>query len=439
VADVIQTFALHANDAPNVLVNKTMFELAERNLTTARLFKDYTLQSNMGKTLRIVRYNRVNLPLSPLVEGVPPDAVPMGFTYIDVTVEQWGIVALFSDMSRVTLTHPIMQIGMERCALAIAELIERENCKVLMTGTNVIYGNGGVASRDLIINTGTPKTDRMTTATALAATVSLRTKGAQPQSGQYYEGVMQPQQYGDVVGSDGVFQAASNYARVRKLEDAEIGTWMNILWVWGNFLPIFVGVAALDTAAVTTTKAKAVVADVGGSLITGNYKLACVARDITSDYERKISQASANYTVSASITTGSITVTAPTSVNYCYDFYLTTVGGTILYKVVSRLAASASVVITTAPVGTEVTCPVPPATGLEVFTSWVIGKDAVARVKLDGMSMQSYMSPDGPSWENILNQGRKLGIKMCYKAAVQEQEFMVRIETVSTYAASLPA
>lgn len=439
MADAMNTFASLANDAPNVMITKRMYELSERNLATGQFARDYTLDSYMSKTLRIVRYNRFNLPRQTLIEGVPPDSEPLGFVFVDVVVEQWGIVARLTDVSQVTITHPILQIAIERCALAIAELTERENAKVLMTGTSVIYGNAGVASRDLIVNTGTPKTDRLTTSTVLNATTMLRAKGAQPFEGNLYGGMIQPQQESDLLASDTTFQNASNFARVRKLENAEIGIWQGVHWVRANFLPIFVGVAQVDTSAPTATKARATVADTGGALPTGNYKVTVVAREVTSDYERKIAQTSANLAVGASVTTGAVTVTTPTSVNYTYDVYMTQVGGTALYKVASRVAANTSVIITTQPAGTEVTAPVAPSSGTEVFVGWVVAKDAFARVKLNGMSLQSYITPAGASWENPLAQGRKVGTKMMYKCAIQDNEFLVRLETVSGYSSFLPA
>jgi N4-gp56 family major capsid protein len=437
---VINTFQSLANDAPNVAISALMYELAERNMATGQWAQERSLDAYMSKTLRIIRYNRFNLPIAQLVEGVPPDAVGLGFTFVDIVVEQWGIVALLTDVGMVTLVHPILQIAIERCALAIAELTERENCKVLMTGTQVLLGLSK-ASRDLLVNTGTPRDDRMTTALILAATTQLRALGAPRYDGDLYGGLMQPQQKADVLASDTTFQNSSNFARVRKLENAEIGIWMGVQWVEGNFLPIFRGEAATDTGAATATKAQATVADVGGSLATGNYKIATVARDVTSDYERKISQASANLAVSSSVTTGSITVSTPTSASYVYDVYMTQVGGAVLFKVASRIPASTTVVITTNPAGTEAVAPVAPASGVEVFVAWVFGKDAWTRVKLNELSLQSYITPAGASWSNPIAQGRKVGTKTAYKAGIQDNAFMVRLETVAgpSFSAFLPA
>jgi N4-gp56 family major capsid protein len=439
MADVINTFASLSNDAPNVMISKLMYELTERNLALGQFAQDRELESYMSKTMRVVRYNRFNLPTAQLVEGVPPDSVALGLTFVDVTLEQWGIVALLTDVGMVTITHPILQIAIDRCALAMAELMEREMAVTLLnTGTSVIYGNAGVTTRASIVNTGTPKTDRMTTAMIISASTQLRAQGAPEYDGGLYGVIVQPQQEADMYLSDTTFQNASNFARVRKLENAEIGIWMGGHFVRGNFLPIYRGEVAPDTNAATSVKAKAVVADTGGALATGNYQVVTVARDLTSDYERRISQNSANLAVGASVTTGSITVTTPTAVSYSYDVYLTRVGLTVPYKVISRATPNTTYVITTQPAGTETIGPTAPAAGLEIFMAWMLGKDAFARVKLNALSMQSYITPPGASYPNPLAQGRKVGTKTMFKCAIQDQQFLVRMESVSSISAFLP-
>lgn len=438
MADVINNFSLLQNDAPNVMITKRMYELAERNLGVAQFAKEYTLDNYMSKTMRIVRYNRFAIPTTQLVEGVPPDSVGLSFTHVDVTTEQWGIVALLPDVAMLTITHPILQIAMERCALAITELVERQTCVTLLrTGTSVIYGNAGVTSRANIVNTGTPKTDRLTTATVLNATVQLRAQGAPSYDGSLYGVAIQPQQEGDMLSSDTVFQNSSNFARVRKLENAEIGIYMGGHYVRGNFMPIIKGVAAPDGSAASAEKAQFVANTSGGTLATGNFQVVVIARDISSDYERKVSQNSANIAITGP--NGSITVTTPTSTNYVYDVYLTALGLTVPYLQRSRVAANTAVVLTTAPLTTETIALTAPSSGTEVFIAWTFGMDAFARVKLNQMSMQSYITPAGASWENPLAQGRKVGTKIMFATAIQDQTFLVRLETVSGYSAFLPA
>src|SRR5437867_3669564 len=190
MADVYNTFASLATDAPNVMITRRMYQLAERNLALGQFARDYTLDSYMSKTMRINRYRRFNLPTQQLVEGVPPDAVGLVVDGIDVTVEQWGIVALITDVSQVTLTHPVLTVAMERCSLALSELMEREQAKVLMTNTNVVYP-GAATTRATITDGVATAAMRLSTDTVLQCTVQLRARGAGDYDSGLYGGVMQ--------------------------------------------------------------------------------------------------------------------------------------------------------------------------------------------------------------------------------------------------------
>jgi hypothetical protein len=202
-------------------------------------------------------------------------------------------------------------------------------------------------------------------------------------------------------------------------------------------MPFFSGVAAPTTAAANATRAQYTLNATGGTLAAGNYLLATVAREVISDYERRVSPSST--AIAATGATSSITVNTPTSTNYTYDVYLSQVGGSVLYKVASRVAAGTAVTITAAPTGAEPVKPVAPAVGVSTFPGWVFGKDAFTRVELNQMSMQSYVTPATATWSNPLAQGRKTGTKFMFKVAKLDDNFMVMFETGSSFPDYLPA
>src|SRR6266851_9229806 len=140
MADVITTFSLVSNDAPNVYIASQMYTLAERYLKVLRYASRYTLPQRYGKTIRVDRVKRLALPTVPLTEGVPPSAVGLTVENVDITVDQWGIVAFLTDLGLITTKHPMLAKAIDRTALAIAETIEREACNMLLGGTAVIYG-----------------------------------------------------------------------------------------------------------------------------------------------------------------------------------------------------------------------------------------------------------------------------------------------------------
>ena len=435
MADAITGFAQLALDAANVYIANETYDVAERNLVLASFGRKEKLPQRMSRSIRLVRFRRFNLPTSPLTEGVPPDAVQMSTENVDVSLDQWGIVGLLSDVGDITIHHNGLNMMTERTGTAIAEVLERETANTLLAGGIVRYATGA-ATRALL--TGAVYA---TTADVVFATVSLRSLGAASMSDGLFGGVMPPQVEGDITGNDTTFTAAAQQAQLRALQYAEIGVWQGVRWKRGNFLPYFQAVAAPTSGAATATRAQFTAGTLGGSLATDNYLLTVVARDISTDYERRISIESANIAVTGA--TGIITVVLPSSTNYTYDLYMrddTASAVSYLVAGASRLAAGSTFIITTEPSsGPSVPAAVGNSAGDEVFVSFIFGEDAFFTVELSGMSTQSYITPKGPEWSNPLDQGRKVGSKVCWKCGILDPNFYCRIESNSRYSAQLPA
>lgn len=442
MSDAVTQFSTLSTDAPNVFIARETYRLAERNLRVGKYAKMHSLPQRMGKTLRIVRYKRLALPTSTLTEGVPPDAVALSVENVDVTVEQWGIVVLLTDVSLITTQHPALQVAIDRTALAMAEVLEREQTSMLLAGTQVFY-KGSVTVRSSI-----GASDYLDTATVLKTTTALRNTGAGEYEGGLFAGVMTPQQEADVLGADQTFKDASNFANVRALQFGEIGIWMGTRWGRSNFLPIFKGQATPDATAASgtldagTAKPLVTAVDGGGSIASAtNFKFAVVFKDKTTGMERHITQTSANIASAATGNNESFTIGVSSGwlTNYVYDVYMSAAGGSgSLFKVLSNQTTTTSVAITSAPAGTEATLPVAPAATREVFVAWVFGKDSFGRVELNGMSLQSFVTPAGASYSNPLAQGRKVGSKIMWKSFIIDNAFFGRIETASAYSAGLP-
>jgi N4-gp56 family major capsid protein len=438
MADAVTQFSTLSNDAPNVYIARRMYELAEKKLQLGQFAAKFKLEQRHSKTLRVVRYKRLNLPQTVLTEGTPPDAVALSIENVDVTVEQWGIVVLLTDVVQITTQHPALNIAIERASMAMAETLEREMAKTLLSGTNVFYG-AAAANRAALDGT-----KKLVTSDMLAVLANLRSNGAGDFEGGLYGGVMPPQVEADILATDTSFINAQTYAgNLRPLEFGEIGVWSGTRWVRGQFLPMFRGVAAPDASAASATKGQVTAVDGGGTINSGvNFKFQVVAREITTGYERKISQPSANIASAATGNNESFTLTAPSSAAYVYDWYMTTQAGAgsgSLYLVASGKAASSATTITAGPAGTEAVAPGAPADTKEVFFVFVFGKDGFGRVELNGMSLQSYLTPAGESWSNPLAQGRKVGSKIMWKSFIIENSFLARIEVNSAYSANLPA
>jgi len=384
----------------------------------------------MGTTLRAVRVGRLNLPTGPLTEGVAPDAVALSITNQDVTVQQWGLVVLLTDVAELTTVHPMLTAAIERTSLAMSEMFEREMAQTLLTGTNVTF-IAGAANRGALVATNV-----VTTAEIIGFTTTLRRRGAIPIKGPLYGGVMAVQQEADMM-SESAFQAAVARGQdLERLDFAKIGTWMGSEWVRSNFLPFVRGVAAPDSAAATATKAQLTGAAGGAYNANATVLVIVVARDTSSGYERLISQTS-SFAIGGGNT--AVTVATPTNTGYVYDIYAPSAAdGTAPRLAVRRQAASTSVTITTLTNAAGATAPAAPATNVDVFIGWLFGKDAFGRVELNGMSLRAYLTPAGASFSNPLAQGRKIGSKVMWNTWILDNAFFQRFESGSAFSAGLP-
>src|SRR5262245_30541490 len=124
MADILTTSGVMVNDLLTYWLSAKMIELAQKILVIDKISEKFPLESNRSKTLQIVRVQRLTLPNTPLSEGVSPDANALSLYYVNVTVEQWGIVVALTDVLELTTFHPMMSLATERVALAMKEVME---------------------------------------------------------------------------------------------------------------------------------------------------------------------------------------------------------------------------------------------------------------------------------------------------------------------------
>lgn len=403
-----------------------MLELSKRTLVLDQFGDKYSLPQGSGKTLRVVRYKRLNNPTEPLAELIPPDALALSTENVDVTVEQWGIVSLLSDVAQVTTEHPALNIAIERTSRSMSEVVEREIAGVLLGGTKVTYGTAA-SSR-----AGLDGSKVLTSADIFGATSSLRWAGAMPYEGDLFVAVIPPQVEMDMM-SDSTFKDAASRSQVARLNVGEIAVWGGIKFMRSNALPVYKGVGAPGTQ---DTEVSGYSNETGAGAGIGGSKVTVIARDVQSGYERKISQEKA---VGAGKDTAD--VTTPTSTNYVYDIYNTNVSGTGYKLIFKGVAANTlkTLTATTYTNGVSKTPTAAPASGKTVFIGWVFGKSAYGVVELSGMSMKNYITPDQASFSNPLVQGRKVGSKLMWKSFLLDNEFFRRLEMNSAFSADLPA
>jgi hypothetical protein len=280
-------------------------------------------------------------------------------------------------------------------------------------------------------------TDVLTTTEVTKAVANLRNNGARVYGGDSlggddhgknssgdgntYFGVLDPSVEADV-SADTTWVNAQSYSSIANLRNFEIGKWKGVRWLLSNFLYTFVGVAAATAADVST----------GGSIAQTTTVFTVVTGvNNNTGFEERVYQQASTTTATDGLATHRINVTMPATTGYTYNVYAGTTTGVTFLVSTGNAPSSVYSILTVPTSGT--TNPAIPATGVTIHTVYIVGEEAFTVVKLDGMSLQTYVTPKGSSDSDPLEQRRKIGWKLMFNAAICNQNFLRRIECGSAF------
>jgi hypothetical protein len=168
------------------------------------------------------------------------------------------------------------------------------------------------------------------------------------------------------------------------------------------------------------------------------------ASDTQNQFESQIYQASGALSVTGP--NGSIAVTLPTLAGFTFSVYIGTGTAAAVLNLglsasgpttgpqqgqATQMAGNQTVIITG--IGAAQTPPAPPATGLTVYPTYIIGRGAYGQVMLDDARF-TYLKEADKS--DPLNQLRVVGWKVFYGTLIENQQFFMRIESLSAFSAT---
>jgi hypothetical protein len=265
------------------------------------------------------------------------------------------------------------------------------------------------------------------TDTKISAQAGGAKASANPRSLPHYVSVMHPLVEQDMRENSTVVTAWS-YSDINRLYNNELGELSGVRFCRSNMVPAFVGVAQINGTNGTA-----------GALATGTYYIKVTASDTQNQYESRIYQVSTSISVTGP--TGSVSVVLPALSGFTFNVYIgtstspTTLGLTAagptsgpMQGQAVQLAPGQTVVITNT--GASQTPPAAPATGVTVYPTYIFGRGAYGQVMLDDIKT-SYLKDADKS--DPLNQLRVVGWKAFYGTLLQNQSFMMRIESSSAF------
>lgn len=440
-------------DIENYIQQKVL-RLVDRQLVAYQFGQQLRLPKQRGTTYTASRYDRVNLPLAPLSEGVPPVGEALTLVQVSATAQQWGDTITVTDVADMTIKHPLFQVAIKLIAMQMSETLERNTFNNLLAGSQVNYvnsrGSRGALQAGDVLNShevnravgalrsiGAPEFmgQRSEDEKVTVGKPSMASKD--PRGFQHYVGIMHMLVEQDL-GENSTVVNAWSYSDVNKLYNNEIGSWRGVRFARSNMVPYFVGIAAPTTPTGNST---------GGSLPAGTYYavitgVATNANGPTpqNGYEQNIYQVTSAITVGGS-NSGSITLTTPNTTGYAYNVYIgtsttpTNLGVSASGPTTGPLAGQAALIpantaITITGVGVSRTPPAAPAAGITVYPTFIFGEDAYGQVMLDDPKMTYLQTADK---SDPLNQLRIVGWKVFYGTILLNQNFFMRIESTSAF------
>ena len=449
------TKSVTTKDQEKFLVNK-LLERAYIKLVMDAVCEDLTMKEGAGDTAYFVRYKRMNVQVEALTEGVTPtDSNSIELEEVTVTLDQWGDYLILTDVVMLTTKHPLLQQAQILLADNAARVMDREITMVLLAGTNIQYFDGNVLARtditsDMIMNSDV----------VAKAAINLTMGGASPIGGMRQDAKKNKDQnylnsleYIAICGPHikfellrpsvnlGTFIQNNVYNQKGSgVTMGAVGKYMGCLWIETNFIPVFTlfgnkNVAAAEGAAVGGLTGVALDVNAAGGALTvaTTYYWKVVRRNKLRGFPENVSIAHSTATGGAD-TRMAFTFDS----NYYYDLYFGTAAADASLKLVgvgyTNETVNVDAVSTsalTAPANIRAQNDADPSAVHIVF---ICGEGSVAWA---GFYKTRFMvSPAGATNVDPLEQRRSVGFKFYGKAVIKNNDFMLRVELASTYAAA---
>ena len=395
------------SDEMKTYYSMRLINLAEPELIHDQFGQKHPIPKNSGKTIEFRKYDSLAKALVPLTEGVTPAGQKLSMGVIRATIKQYGGYIELSDILELTaIDNNLVQANRLLASQAgrTSDTITRE---VLAGGTNVVYAGGAKDRSELVGGDATEANNKYLSVDDIRKAVrALKVMNAQKING-YFAGIIHPDTAYDLM-SDKKWVDVKTYSDPDGIYEGEIGKIEGVRFVETTEAKIFhapdLVIADGSNAAVrdlTVKSASGKVITVNESLST-NQAAALTGREILVGSElMEVASAAAGAAESATITVKDSPATTPAASTVIYPGE----GG---------------------------------AKGRDVYSTLIVGADAYGVTELEGGGLQHIVKQLGSSGAaDPLNQRATAGWKLTKVAERLVEQYMVRIESASTFESGL--
>ncbi len=381
--------------------DNNLIENAKSRLVHDQFAQQRDIPANNGKTIEFRRYSPFPKMLTKLLEGITPAGQKLSVSTLAATVGQYGGYVELADMLIMTAYDDNIAAATKGMAQQAGDTLDTITREVINGGTNVQYADAQVAARYLLVGgDSTPANNHYFTVNVVRrAARNLKLGKASPMSGGNFVAIIHPDTAYDIMG-DTAWADWNKYTTPEAMFQGEIGKIHGVRFVETTEAKVF------HTADLSAANRNLGVASLAGKVFTIDEAL--TAADATALVGRKVTVKGYLYTVSAAAAgaAGAATVTVAETV---------------------QGAPGAADIMYPGEAG---------AAGRDIYSTLIIGMDAYGTTKVTGGGLQTFVKQLGSAGAaDPLNQRATVGWKAIKTAVILTQDFMIRVETASTFQA----
>ena len=395
------------SDEMKTYYSMRLINLAEPELIHDQFGQKHPIPKNSGKTIEFRKYDSLPKALVPLTEGVTPAGQKLSMGVIRATIKQYGGYIELSDILELTAIDNNLVQATRLLASQAGRTSDTITREVLAGGTNVVYAGGAKDRSELVGGDATEANNKYLSVDDIRKAVrALKVMNAQKING-YFAGIIHPDTAYDLM-SDKKWVDVKTYSDPDGIYEGEIGKIEGVRFVETTEAKIFhapdLVIADGSNAAVrdlTVKSASGKVITVNEALST-NQAAALTGREILVGSElMEVASAAAGAAGAATITVKDSPATTPAASTVIYPGE----GG---------------------------------AKGRDVYSTMIVGADAYGVTELEGGGLQHIVKQLGSSGTaDPLNQRATAGWKLTKVAERLVEQYMVRIESASTFESGL--
>lgn len=375
------------------VLNRHVLMMAKADLIYSQFGQKAKLEKGKGKTVAWDKISPLPKALAPLTEGITPEGVALNMSRIVGYPMQYGSYVSTTDEFDFFTPNPppeVLRIN-ELLGNNAGETLDYLTAKVLSSGTNVQYPNGKTTRASLTAS------DVLTVAEIKKAVRTLKGNKAKKLKGNKYVAIIHTDIAHDLM-NDPEWKYPHQYVDTKQIYEGEIGELYGVKFVESPDAIMFHGepIAGYDELSVVKVDDKKIY----------------VAETITDEQATELTSASTKRKILVN------------------DFVYTVSSVTAGKNGEACLTCSAAVDESVA-ADMKIYAGEGAASGKPVYSTLVIGADAYG--VSDPKEIKTIMKPLGSGGtSDPLNQRSTQGWKAYHLCKILSNEYMVRIETVST-------